>query len=135
MITAKFVGSLQILGESVLTTSKRGGSFYKLRVRFDIAHRVGSLQILVESSLTTEKYGGGLMKYSSLKSIFEEGAYGKAGNGNKTETGNGNWKQKPETENRNGNKRRTNHWCSIFFIVCLVITQAFYLAIVMVLAL
>ena len=73
MITAKFVGSLQILGESVLTTSKRGGSFYKLRVRFDIAYRVGSLQIVVESFLTTEKYGGGLMKYSSLKSIFEEG--------------------------------------------------------------
>ena len=63
------------------------------------------------------------------------GAYGKAGNGNKTETGNGNWKRKPEAENRNGNKRRTNHWCSIFFIVCLVITQVFYLAIVMGLAL
>ena len=50
-------------------------------------------------------------------------------------TGNRNWKRKPETENRNGNKRCTNHWCSIFFIVCLVITQVFYLAIVMVLAL
>ena len=73
MITAKFVGSLQILGESHLATSKRGGGFYKLRVRFDIAYRVGSLQILVESFLTTEKYGGGLMKYSYLKSIFEEG--------------------------------------------------------------
>ena len=23
---------------------------------------------------------------------------------------------------KNGNKRRTNHWCNIFFIVCLVIT-------------
>ena len=50
------------------------------------------------------------------------------------ETGNGNWKRKLETENRNRNKRRTDHWCSIFFIVCLVITQVFYLAIVMVLA-
>ena len=37
-----------------------------------------------------------------------------------------------ETGNRNVNKRRTNHW---FFVVCLVITQVFYLAIVMGLAL
>ena len=53
------------------------------------------------------------------------------------ETGNGNWKWKletetgKETENGNGNKRRTNHW---FFIVCLLITLVFYLAIVMGLA-
>ena len=38
-------------------------------------------------------------------------AYGKAGNTNEMETGNG-----------NGNKKRTNHWCNVFFIVCLVIT-------------
>ena len=50
------------------------------------------------------------------------------------ETGNGNWKWKLETEtgNRNANKR---HWCNLFFVVCLVITQVFYLAIVMGLAL
>ena len=50
-----------------------------------------------------------------------------------TETGNGNWKWKLEMEtgNRNGNKRRTSHWCNVFFIVCLVITLVFYLAIVM----
>ena len=46
------------------------------------------------------------------------------------ETGNGNWKLKTEMETKD-----TNNWCSIFFIVCLVITQVFYLAIVMVLAL
>ena len=44
------------------------------------------------------------------------------------ETGNGNWKQKWD-------KRRTNHWCNIIFIVCLVITRVFYLAIAMELAL
>ena len=27
------------------------------------------------------------------------------------------------TGNGNGEKRRTNHWCNIFFIVCLVVTQ------------
>ena len=31
-----------------------------------------------------------------------------------------------EAGNRNANKRRTNHWCNIFFVVCLVITQVFY---------
>ena len=40
-----------------------------------------------------------------------------------TETGNGNWKWKPET---NGNKRRTNHWCNVFFIACLALTGVFY---------
>ena len=40
-----------------------------------------------------------------------------------------------ETGNGNANKRRTNHWCNVFFVVCLVITQVFYLAIVMGLAL
>ena len=45
-----------------------------------------------------------------------------------TETGNGNWKWKLET---NGNKRR----CNVFFIVCLVLTRVFYLAIVTGLAL
>ena len=52
------------------------------------------------------------------------GAYGKAGNGNETETGNG-----------NGNKKHTNHWCNVFFIVCLVITLVFSSAIVIGLAL
>ena len=50
-------------------------------------------------------------------------AYGKAGNGNEMETGNGNWKRKPETKNRNGNKKRTNHWCNIFFIVWQAVLQ------------
>ena len=77
--------------------------------------------------------GPGLADQKHKHLLELHGAYGKAGNGNKTETGNGNWKRKPETENRNGNKR--HNWCSIFFIVCLVITQVFYLAIVMVLAL
>ena len=63
-------------------------------------------------------------------------AYGKAGNGNEMETGNGNWKWKLEMEigNGNGNKKHTNHWCNVSFIVCLVmcldITLAFYLAMV-----
>ena len=35
------------------------------------------------------------------------------------ETGNGNWKWKLETEM--GTKKRTNHWCNVFFVVCLVI--------------
>ena len=48
------------------------------------------------------------------------------------ETGNGNWKRKLET---NGNKRRTNHWCNVFFIACLVLTRVFYLAIITGLAL
>ena len=53
------------------------------------------------------------------------------------ESRNGNWKWKLEAEtgNKNGNKRRTNHWCNIFFIVCFVITRVFYLAIFMGLAL
>ena len=40
-----------------------------------------------------------------------------------TENGNGNWKQKMEMEtgNRNGYKIHTNHWCNVFFIVCLAI--------------
>ena len=62
-----------------------------------------------------------------------KGAYGKAGNGNETETGNGNWKWKLETEM--GTKKHTNHWCNVFFIVCLVITHVFYLAMVIGLAL
>ena len=45
------------------------------------------------------------------------------------------WKLETETGNGNGNKRRPNDWCNIFFIVCLVITWVFYLAIVMGLAL
>ena len=51
--------------------------------------------------------------------VYMDGrAYGKAGNRNEMETG-----------NRNGNKRRTSHWCNVFFIVCLVITLVFYSAI------
>ena len=41
----------------------------------------------------------------------------------KLEMENGNWKWKPETENRNGNKRCTNHWCNIFFIVWQAVLQ------------
>ena len=37
--------------------------------------------------------------------------------------------------NGNGNKTRTNRWCNVFFIVCLVITLVFYLATVIGLAL
>ena len=50
--------------------------------------------------------------------------------------GNRNWKQKLEMEigNGNGNRKRTNHWCNVFFIVCLVITLVFYLAVVIGLA-
>ena len=44
------------------------------------------------------------------------------------ETGNGDWKRKWE-------HKRTNHWCNVFFIVCLVITHVFYLAMVIGLAL
>ena len=40
-----------------------------------------------------------------------------------------------ETGNGNGNKKCTNHWCNVFFIVCLVITLVFYLAVVIGLAL
>ena len=32
------------------------------------------------------------------------------------------WKVEMETGNGNGNKKRTNHWCNVFFIVCLVIS-------------
>ena len=36
-----------------------------------------------------------------------------------------------EIENGNGNKKKhTNHWCNVFFIVSLVITLVFYLAMV-----
>ena len=45
------------------------------------------------------------------------------------------WKLETETGNGNGNKKRTNHWCNVFFIVCLVITLVFYLAMVIGLAL
>ena len=41
-----------------------------------------------------------------------------------TENGNGNWKQKWVY------KIHTNHWCNVFFIVCLAITLVFYLAMV-----
>ena len=44
----------------------------------------------------------------------------------------GNWKRKLETEMQT---KDTNHWCDIFFVMCLVITQVFYSAIVMGLAL
>ena len=44
----------------------------------------------------------------------------------------GNWKRKLETEMQT---KDTNHWCNIFFVMCLVITQVFYSAIVMGLAL
>ena len=46
-------------------------------------------------------------------------------------------KLETETENRNGNgnKNCTDHWCNVFFIVCLVITLVFYLAVVIGLAL
>ena len=56
----------------------------------------------------------------------------KAENRNEMETGNGNWKWKLEMEigNRNGNKKHTNQWCNVFFIMCLVITVVFYLAMV-----
>ena len=57
------------------------------------------------------------------------GAYGKAGNGNETETGNWKWKLEMEIENGNGNKKRTNHWCKVFFIVCLY-WRILYLAMV-----
>ena len=33
-------------------------------------------------------------------------------------------KMEIETGNINANKRRTNHWCNILFVVCFVITQA-----------
>ena len=56
--------------------------------------------------------------------------YGKAGNGNETETGNGNWKWKLETEMGTKNTPITGA-----FIVCLVITLVFYLAMVIGLAL
>ena len=39
------------------------------------------------------------------------------------ETGNGNWKRKLETETR-----KRNHWCNIFFIVCLVIYSSILLS-------
>ena len=45
------------------------------------------------------------------------------------------WKLEVEVGNENGNKKHTNHWCNIFFIVCLVITLVFYLAMVIGLAL
>ena len=68
--------------------------------------------------------------------------YGKAGNGNETETGNGNWKLEMEIGNGNWKwklememGKRTNHWCNVFFIVCLVNTLVFYLAMVIGLAL
>ena len=32
------------------------------------------------------------------------------------------WKAGNEKMNRNGNKKHTNHWCNIFFMMCLVIT-------------
>ena len=37
------------------------------------------------------------------------------GNGNETKTGNENGKMEMEM----GKKKCTNHWCSVFFIVCL----------------
>ena len=45
------------------------------------------------------------------------------------------WKLEVEVGNENGNKKHTNHWCNILFIVCLVITLVFYLAMVIGLAL
>ena len=45
---------------------------------------------------------------------------------------NGNWKWKLETEM---GTKRTHHWCNVFFIVCLVISLVFYLAMVIGLAL
>ena len=47
---------------------------------------------------------------------------GKAGNRNEMETGNRNWKLKLEME-MGTEKKRTNHWYNIFFIVCLVVTR------------
>ena len=45
------------------------------------------------------------------------------------------WKLEMEIGNGNGNKKHTYHWCNVFFIVCLVITLVFYLAVVIGLAL
>ena len=45
------------------------------------------------------------------------------------------WKLEMEIGNGNGNKKCTNHWCNVFFIMCLVITFVFYLAKVIGLAL
>ena len=39
------------------------------------------------------------------------------------ETGNGNWKRKLEMETG-----KRNHWCNIFFIVCLVIYSSILLS-------
>ena len=54
---------------------------------------------------------------------------------------NGNWKLEIEIGNGTGSKKPpTNHWCNVFFTVCLVrclviITLVFYLAMVIGLAL
>ena len=40
------------------------------------------------------------------------------------------WKLEMEIGNGNGNKKHTNHGCNVFFIVFLVITLAFYLAMI-----
>ena len=49
----------------------------------------------------------------SVETFTHLGIYWKSRNGNELEIENENWKQ---------NKKRTNHQCSVFFMVCLVIS-------------
>ena len=44
--------------------------------------------------------------------------------GNGMEIGNGNWKWNGNWKRKWEQKKRTNHWGNVFFIVCLVITLA-----------